>query len=83
LLASAWQNVQQKGWRIANLDVTVIAQAPRLEAHKNAMRKRMAEILGLQEDQVNVKAKTAEKMGPVGRQEAIETQAICLLVKNV
>ncbi len=43
----------------------------------------MAEILGLQEDQVNVKAKTAEKMGPVGRQEAIETQAICLLVKNV
>jgi 2-C-methyl-D-erythritol 4-phosphate cytidylyltransferase/2-C-methyl-D-erythritol 2,4-cyclodiphosphate synthase len=79
LLAEAARRVREAGYRIGNVDSTVIAQAPKLAPHIPAMRARLAEVLGVAVDQVNVKAKTAEKMGPVGEVKAIEARATCLL----
>jgi 2-C-methyl-D-erythritol 2,4-cyclodiphosphate synthase len=79
LLAEAARRVRAAGWQIVNIDSTVVAQAPRLAAHLPAMAARLAEVLGVAAQQVNVKAKTAERMGPVGRGEAIEARAVCLL----
>jgi 2-C-methyl-D-erythritol 2,4-cyclodiphosphate synthase len=64
-----------------NVDATIVAQAPRMAPHIPAMRARLAEALGLAVDEVNVKAKTAEKMGPVGEGRAIEARAVCLLAR--
>ncbi len=79
LIAEAYRRVQEKGWKIVNLDSTIIAQAPKLAPHMEAIRGRIAQVLGLQASQVNVKAKTAEKMGPVGEGRAIEARAVVLL----
>jgi 2-C-methyl-D-erythritol 2,4-cyclodiphosphate synthase len=79
LLAEAARRVRAAGWEIGNIDSTLIAQAPRLAPHIGNMRQRLALALGLELGQVSVKAKTAEKMGPVGRGEAIEARAVCLL----
>jgi 2-C-methyl-D-erythritol 2,4-cyclodiphosphate synthase len=79
LLAEAMQRVQALGWGVNNLDCTVIAQAPKLAPYKQAMATRIAQILGISESQVNVKAKTAEKMGPVGAGLAMEARAVVLL----
>lgn len=79
LLAEAARRVRQAGWRIGNVDSTVIAQAPRLAPHIGAMCARIAQVLELQLDQVNVKAKTAERLGPVGQGAAIEARAAILL----
>ena len=81
LLAEAARRVRGKGYAIGNIDSTVVAQAPRLAAHIPAMRERIASALGLGLDQVNVKAKTAERMGPVGQCLAIEARAVALLLK--
>ena len=80
LLAEAARRVRDKGFEIANLDSTVIAQAPKLAPHIAAMRARIAQVLGLDVEQVNVKAKTAEKMGPVGAGDAMEARAVVLLL---
>ncbi|MBT9596772.1 MAG: 2-C-methyl-D-erythritol 2,4-cyclodiphosphate synthase [Vitreoscilla sp.] len=81
LLAEAARRVRAAGWELVNVDSTVVAQAPKLAPHIPAMCQRIAEVLGLALDAVNVKAKTAERMGPVGEGRAIETRAVCLLVK--
>ncbi|MGH8830477.1 MAG: 2-C-methyl-D-erythritol 2,4-cyclodiphosphate synthase, partial [Polaromonas sp.] len=62
-----------------NIDSTVVAQAPKLAPHIPAMRARIAEALGLDAAQVNVKAKTAEKLGPVGQGLSMEARAVVLL----
>jgi 2-C-methyl-D-erythritol 2,4-cyclodiphosphate synthase len=80
LLAEAARLVRTKGFEIGNVDSTVIAQAPRLAPHIAAMRAHIAAVLGIAVDAVNVKAKTAEKMGPVGEGLAMEARAIVLLV---
>lgn len=82
LLAHAARRVREKGFEIGNVDSTVVAQAPKLAPHIAAMRARIAEVLGLDVDQVNVKAKTAEKMGPVGEGLAMEARAVVLLVET-
>ena len=82
LLAEAARQVRAKGYDIGNVDCTVIAQEPKLAPYKPAMRERIAGILGITVDQVNVKAKTAEKMGPVGEGMAMEARAVALLVKT-
>jgi 2-C-methyl-D-erythritol 2,4-cyclodiphosphate synthase len=82
LLAEAARRVRAAGWKIANVDSTIVAQVPKMAPHIPAMRQRLAQALALDLDQVNVKAKTAENMGPVGRCEAIETRAVCLLVRG-
>jgi 2-C-methyl-D-erythritol 2,4-cyclodiphosphate synthase len=79
LLANAYAQVQAAGWQIVNIDSTIIAQAPKMAPHIPAMRARLAQALGIDAAQVNVKAKTAEKMGPVGEGLAIEARAVCLL----
>jgi len=79
LLAECVRRVRAAGWEPVNIDSTIVAQKPRLAPYVDAMRTRLAETLGLSVDVVNVKAKTAEKMGPVGELKAIETRAVCLL----
>lgn len=79
LLVEAARRIAAKGWRVGNIDCTVIAQAPKLMPHIPAMRQGIAQALGLEVDQVNVKAKTAEKLGPVGQGQSIEARAAVLL----
>ncbi|MGE8493689.1 MULTISPECIES: 2-C-methyl-D-erythritol 2,4-cyclodiphosphate synthase [Comamonas] len=81
LLAEAMRRVAAQGWQVNNVDSTVIAQAPKLAPHIPAMRATIAKTLGIDETQVNVKAKTAEKMGPVGQGAAMEARAVVLLVR--
>ena len=82
LLAEAMRRVREQGWVVNNVDSTVIAQAPKLAPHIAGMRAAIAQALGVNEDQVNVKAKTAEKMGPVGQGAAMEARAVVLLVRG-
>jgi 2-C-methyl-D-erythritol 2,4-cyclodiphosphate synthase len=68
-----------RGWRVGNVDATLIAQAPRMAPHIPAMRERLAADLGIAVDALNVKATTTEKLGFTGRQEGIAAEAVCLL----
>ncbi len=79
LLQEAARLVAAQGLRIGNIDSTVIAQAPKLAPHIPAMRARIAQALGLEVNRVNVKAKTAEKLGPVGEGLSMEARAVVLL----
>jgi 2-C-methyl-D-erythritol 2,4-cyclodiphosphate synthase len=79
LLTEAARRVREQGWQIGNVDSTVVAQAPKLAPHLEAMRTRIAQALAVAPAQVNVKAKTAEKLGPVGAGQAIEARAVVLL----
>ena len=82
LLAEAVRRVRAKGFEIGNVDSTVVAQAPKLMPHIQAMRQHIASILSIDVDQINVKAKTSERMGPVGLGQAMEARAIVLLFKR-
>ena len=81
LLAEAVRRVRAKGFEIGNIDSTIVAQAPKLAPHIEKMRERISSLLALDVEQVNVKAKTAEKMGPVGQLQAMEARAVALLFK--
>jgi 2-C-methyl-D-erythritol 2,4-cyclodiphosphate synthase len=81
LLAEAARRVRAAGWQIGNVDSTIVAQAPKLAPHIPAMCGRIAAVLGIGTDRVNVKAKTAEKLGPVGEGRAMEARAVALLLK--
>lgn len=80
MLAAAVEAIHRAGWRVGNIDCIVFAQRPKLAPHKPDIRKRLAEILGVEPDRVGLKAKTGEGVGPVGREEAIEAQCVCLVV---
>ena len=82
LLRKAYQSVQALGWKVVNVDTTVIAQKPKLAPHIPAMRANIAADLGLPENCMNIKGKTNEKLGYLGRMEAIEAQATVLLIKG-
>jgi 2-C-methyl-D-erythritol 2,4-cyclodiphosphate synthase len=69
----------KKGFRLVNLDTVIIAQAPRLGPHLDAMRARIAGVLNVEETQVNVKVKSGEGLDAVGREEAIAAHAICMI----
>ncbi len=79
LLRETGRLLASRGHRIGNIDSTVIAEAPKLAPHIPAMRVHIAGALGLEVGQVNVKAKTAEKLGPVGQGLSMEAQAVVLL----
>ncbi len=81
LLQRAVEAVASSGYQVVNVDCTVVAQAPKLAPYKAAMRQRIAQGLGVEVTQVNVKAKTAEKMGPVGEGRSIEARAVALLAR--
>ena len=78
MLKLAYQCVTDKGFRISNLDCIVFAQQPKLSPHKRIIAARIAEILEIEPDQIGVKAKTGEGVGPVGKQEAMMAQCIAL-----
>ncbi len=79
LLLQVKQEMLSRQWEIMNIDATVIAQAPKLASHIPDMCKQIAGILGLDISQVNIKAKTAEKLGPVGQGMSVEAQAAVLI----
>jgi 2-C-methyl-D-erythritol 2,4-cyclodiphosphate synthase len=81
-LQAATQEVRGRGWAISNLDCTIHAERPKLSPLKPAIRTRLAELLDIAEDRINVKAKTGERVGPVGRQEAIDADAVVLLTRS-
>ncbi len=82
LLMAAVGEVRKKNWKIINLDCTVSAEEPRLSPHRTAIRNRIAELLGVPAENVNVKAKTGEGVEPVGRKEAISADAVVLLIRD-
>ncbi|MCK7552387.1 2-C-methyl-D-erythritol 2,4-cyclodiphosphate synthase [Marinobacter goseongensis] len=79
LLRRVVARVREEGYSVVNVDTTVIAQAPRMAPHAEAMRLNIAEDLGIPASRVSVKATTTEKLGFTGRSEGIASQAICLL----
>lgn len=81
LLAEAMRRVRAQGWELVNVDSTIVAQAPKLAPYMAAINASVAKALGVQTEQVNVKAKTAEKLGPVGMGQSIEARAVALLNK--
>ena len=81
LLQEAMRRVRARGWELVNVDSTIVAQAPKLAPHMAAINAGVAQALGVALDQVNVKAKTAEKLGPVGMGQSIEARAVALLHK--
>ncbi|MBV4534846.1 MULTISPECIES: 2-C-methyl-D-erythritol 2,4-cyclodiphosphate synthase [Pseudomonas] len=72
--------VQAKGWKVGNIDATIVAQAPKMAPHIETMRQFIAQDLQVELDQVNVKATTTEKLGFTGREEGIAVHAVALLL---
>ncbi len=81
LLRQAWQSITAHGWQLGNLDATIIAQAPKMMPHLPQMVTLIAEDLQVSPPQINLKAKTCEKLGFIGRQEGIATEAVVLLCR--
>jgi 2-C-methyl-D-erythritol 2,4-cyclodiphosphate synthase len=81
LLQEAMRRVRAQGWELVNVDCTIVAQSPKLAPHMAAIHAGVAQALGVGLDQVNVKAKTAEKLGPVGMGQSMEARAVALLKK--
>ena len=82
LLAYIWNIVEEKGYKLGNVDCTIIAQAPKMAPYINQMRDRIAGLLNAEPSQVNVKATTTEKLGFTGRGEGIAAQATILLIQK-
>ena len=80
LLREAFRQIMEKGFRVANVDITLIAQAPKMRPHIDAMRANIATDLQCAIEQVNVKATTTEKLGFTGRGEGIACEAVALLI---
>lgn len=81
LLRHCIKLANNKGYKLANLDVTIVAQAPKLAPYISKMRLRLAELFSCELDAINLKATTTEKLGFIGRKEGIATHAVCLLEK--
>lgn len=79
LVAEVCRQIRTDGWQVLNVDAVVFAQRPKLAPYKSAIRRRIAELLGLAETQVSVKAKTGEGVGPIGREEAIAAEVVALV----
>lgn len=82
LLREVARLIGEQGWRVVNVDATIIAQAPRLAPHITRMCENIAGDLGVPRSAVNVKAKTAEKLGFIGRGEGIAAQAVALIARH-
>jgi 2-C-methyl-D-erythritol 2,4-cyclodiphosphate synthase len=81
LLSDVHDRVRALGWRIGNLDMTIIAQSPRMAPHIPAMRQRISEVLALRVDHINIKATTTERLGFTGRGEGIAAESVVLLYR--
>ena len=82
LLRRVAQQLRERGWRVGNVDATIIAQAPRMAPHIARMTAHVADDLGVAIDRVNVKATTTEKLGFAGRGEGIAAEAVCLIERG-
>ena len=82
LLRAAMEKIRAAGWRVSNVDCTVIAEAPKIAPHAAAMCVNIAADLGITAGQINVKGKTTEKLGLTGRGEGIAAQAVALLLRT-
>jgi 2-C-methyl-D-erythritol 2,4-cyclodiphosphate synthase len=82
LLARVYQLVSQRGWKLSNADITIIAEAPKVLPYREKMQQRLTDVLEVQPDAISVKATTTEKLGFEGRKEGIAAQAIVLLEKK-
>ena len=81
LLREAFAHIKNEGWRVVNVDATIHAQQPKIKPHAPAMVANIAADLEIEESCVNIKGKTNEKLGYLGRMEAIEAQAVVLLIR--
>ncbi len=79
LLGYVMELIREKGYRVGNVDATIIAQKPKLMPYLPLMRKKLADVMEIQEDQLNLKATTEEHLGFTGRQEGISAHCVCLL----
>jgi len=79
LLREAWRRVREAGWELSNADVVLIGEEPRLAPHRDAMRARLAEALGVEPERVAVRATTTDGLGFTGRREGLAAQAVALL----
>ena len=79
MLTIAWKQVRQLRWQIINLDIVLFAEKPKITPHKEAIRNRIAELLEIEVSQVGFKAKTGEKIGIIGQEEAIAAECVVLL----
>jgi 2-C-methyl-D-erythritol 2,4-cyclodiphosphate synthase len=82
MLQIVWNTVQAQGWRIVNLDTIIFAEQPKISPYKELIKNKIAQILEITTNQVGVKAKTGEKVGVIGREEAISAECIVLLETN-
>lgn len=81
LLERTMQLLHERGWQVVNVDMTIMAQRPKLSPHIPAMKAVLAPLLGVSEEEVSIKATTTEKLGFTGREEGIAAQAVVLLEK--
>ena len=81
LLAQAWERIQAQGWQLANADVVLIGEEPRLAPHRDEMRRRLASALGVEPEVIAVRATTTDGLGFAGRGEGLAAQAVALLVR--
>jgi len=82
LLKHVYAVVGEKGWKLGNADITIVAQKPKLRPYIDTMRARLAEAMGVAVEQVSVKATTTEKMGFEGEEKGISAHAVCLIEKS-
>ena len=82
LLSIVMQRVQSDGWQVINADCVVFAQRPKLSSYKPSISQRISELLNVDVNQVNVKAKTGENVGPIGQEEAISAEVVVLLCRT-
>jgi len=82
MLKIAWEAVQKHHWQIVNLDIVLFAEKPKIAPYKEAIRNRIAELLEIDASQVGLKAKTGEKVGIIGREEAMSAECVVLLEKD-
>ena len=82
LLEQVVEIIQSQGWKIGNIDSTIVAEQPKLKPHLKAMRSTLAARMAIAIDQISIKATTNEKLGPIGREEGICAYAVVLLVNT-
>lgn len=79
LLSKVYEHMVQKGYRIGNVDAVIIAQRPKMAPYIDEMKTKIASVLHIQKEKVNIKATTTEKLGPEGREEGMTSQSVVLL----
>lgn len=82
LLERVMASLRERGWRVGNADVLLIGERPKISPHRQAMRERIAPVLGVEPDALNIKATTTEKLGFTGRGEGLAAQAVVLITKE-